>query len=103
MRDDSASCDSTSRDSTSRIVGPHAPGVLEQAVDDDLIVYSPSSESYFTLNRTAREVWSLADGTRTVDGIADELASRYGVEPSIVRADVAEIVQGFVEAALLSV
>ena len=83
-------------------VGPHASGVLEQAVDDDLIVYSPSSERYFTLNRTAREVWAMADGTRTVDGIAEELAGRYGVEPSIVKADIAEIVRGFVEADLLS-
>ena len=50
------------------LIGPHRSDVMEQAVDDDLIVFDPSSESYYTLNRTAREVWELADGYRQETG-----------------------------------
>ncbi len=83
------------------LVGPRAPGVLEQAVDDDLIVFNPANEGYFTLNRSAREVWELADGTDTASGIAATLAQRYGVDAGELHADVAEIIASFREAGLV--
>ena len=77
------------------IVGPHAPGVMEEAVDDDLIVFNPATESYFTLNRTAREVWELADGTRTEAAIVGVIADRYEVGIADVAQDVGEIISSF--------
>ena len=82
-------------------VGPHAPGVLEQSVDDDLIVFNPTDESYYTLNRTAREVWELADGSRTVDGVVAHLAAEYGAEPADLHDDVAGIIAGLRETGLI--
>ncbi|MCP3975303.1 MAG: HPr-rel-A system PqqD family peptide chaperone [bacterium] len=87
-------------DSTT-FIGPHAAGVMEQAVDDDLIVFDPDSESYYTLNRTAREVWELADGTRTATIIAETLAARYEAEPAQVAPDVAAIIANLAEAGLI--
>lgn len=83
------------------LVGPHVPGVLEQAVDEDLIVYNPATENYFTLNRTARGVWELADGTRTGAAIAAVLADEYGVDAADVVDDVNEIIASFAEAGLI--
>ena len=82
-------------------VGPHAVGVLEQAVDDDLIVFNPETDTYFTLNRSAREVWELADGTRSASEIAAALAERYGVDLHQVEADISEIISGFSETGLI--
>ena len=82
-------------------VGPHAPGVLEQAVDDDLIVFNPATDAYYTLNRSAREVWELADGSRSAPEIAAVLADRYEVGLEQVLPDVAEIIDGFKTAGLI--
>ena len=83
------------------MVGPHSAGVLEQAVVDDLIVFNPASDTYFTLNRSAREVWELADGTRTAPEIAATLAARYEVDLNQIREDIAEIISGFKETGLI--
>ena len=86
---------------SNEMVGPHAAGVLEQVVDDDLIVFNPASDTYFTLNRTAREAWELADGTRSASEIAAALADRYGVDLDQIRDDIVEIISGFKETGLL--
>ena len=83
------------------MVGPHSAGVLEQAVDEDLIVFNPASDTYFTLNRSAREVWELADGTRSASEIAAELANSYEVDLDRIREDIAEIITGFKETGLI--
>ena len=83
------------------LIGPHRSDVMEQAVDDDLIVFDPSSESYYTLNRTAREVWELADGTRTATGIAKKLADRYQTDTAQVAPDVAAIIANLANAGLI--
>lgn len=82
-------------------IGPHAQGVMEQAVDDDLIVFDPKTERYYTLNRTAREVWELADGTRTAGDIAAVLAERYDADAAQVAPDVADIIAHLADAGLL--
>ena len=83
------------------VVGPHADGVMEQAVDDELILFNPGTETYFTLNRSAREVWDLADGTRSLPEIAAELGERYGMNATDLEADVSGIIDSFREAGLL--
>lgn len=83
------------------MVGPHAAGVLEQAVDDDLIVFSPANDTYFTLNRSAREVWELADGTRSASEIAATLADRYEVDVEQIRDEIFGIISGFRDTGLI--
>ncbi len=82
-------------------VGPRAPGVLEEPVDDELIVFSPATEDFYTLNRSAREVWELADGTLTAGGITETLATRYEEAPEAIAASVAAIIAEFREAGLI--
>ena len=74
---------------------------MEQAVDDELILFNPTTETYYTLNRSAREVWELADGTRSLDDIARDLGSRYGINAEALRDDVATIINGFADAGLI--
>ena len=83
------------------VIGPHADGIMEQVVDDELILYNPVTESYFTLNRSAREVWELADGTMHAHEIALTLAERYGIASVVLEADVVGIIENFREADLL--
>lgn len=83
------------------LIGPAAPDVMVQAVDDDLIIFDPQSEEYYTLNRTAREVWELADGTRTADNITRVLAERYAAEAAAIAPDVDAIIANLTAAKLI--
>jgi hypothetical protein len=51
-------------------------------------------KQYHVLNATAGRIWSLADGTRTIDQITEEIASEYGMNPSAIEADVVDTVNG---------
>lgn len=83
------------------LVGPHAEGVMEQPVDDEMILFNPATEAYFTLNRSAREVWELADGTLSVEEITGELAKRYGMDQHELSEDVVAIIASFRDASLI--
>ncbi len=82
-------------------IGPHTAGVLQQSVDDELILFDSHTDSYFTLNRTAREVWELSDGTRTAGDIASIVAARYDMEPGDLLGGVPDIIQEFRHAKLI--
>lgn len=90
-------------DLEAEVVGPRVESVMEQAVDDELILFNPGTETYFTLNRSAREVWELADGSNTLQDIAAELAQRYEMSSDLLIEDVRTIVGSFREAGLLAV
>lgn len=74
---------------------------MEQPVDDELILFNPATETYFTLNRSAREVWELSNSTHTLDEIAKELANRYDMAPAALLEDVTAIVESFRDANLI--
>ncbi len=54
------------------------------------------------LSRTAGRVLQLADGTLTVDSIAERFASEYSIDGERARADVAKILAEFQRLGLLS-
>jgi len=83
------------------LIGPTAPDVMVQAVEDDLIVFDPQRDEYYTLNRTAREVWELADGTRTAETITRVLAERYEIDPAVIVPDVSAIIAHLTAAKLI--
>jgi len=64
------------------------PGVVTCEVLDELVAYSPASSQAVSLNVSARAIWELCDGTRTLDDICNELSESAGMPPEALRADV---------------
>ena len=62
----------------------------------------PSTATAFALNRTARDVWALADGTSTVEQVVATLARFYRVVPETIAHDVHEVLVALTEAGLLA-
>ena len=60
---------------------------------DEYLIYDRDSDHVHVLNRTAREVFLLCDGSRTAEQIAAELARKFGVEPSVTLVDTRETLQ----------
>jgi hypothetical protein len=54
-------------------------GLRTEAILDEVIVYDIEGKKAHCLNRAAATVWELADGTRSIQTIASELARRTGI------------------------
>lgn len=83
-------------------VGPPAPHVVETEVEGEVSLYDPRREEVAFLNETASRIWRLADGTRTLKELIEELAGTYGISPDEIRPQVTETVRGLVDQGLLS-
>jgi hypothetical protein len=74
-----------------------AAGVIECALPDELLLHLPGSAVAITLNASARAVWELCDGRRSLAAIAGALAERFdaaaGEIPGAVRDAVQELVR----------
>lgn len=70
-----------------------AADVVFQRVPDGGVLYAAASEAYFGLNRVGAEAWELLPPvTSTLEELAARLAERHpDVDPAVVRADVAEL------------
>ena len=65
-----------------------ASEVVCSEVLDELVAYVPATSQAVSLNTSARAIWELCDGTRTVDDICSELSEPTGMPPEALRADV---------------
>ncbi len=73
-----------------------------KSVDENVLVYDARADMIHMLSRTAGRVLQLADGTLTVDSIAERFASEYSIDGERARADVAKILAEFQRLGLLS-
>jgi len=71
------------------------PTVIFQRLDVGAVLFLPSTELYFALNDVGSWLWErLSIGARTPAELALDLSARFpDVDPSIIRADVDELVQ----------
>ena len=70
----------------------HKPGVLHYDVLDEMVVYCPDSMQAASLNESARAIWELCDGTRTIEDICTELASQVGLPKEQLQDDVNSVI-----------
>jgi hypothetical protein len=66
----------------------HESGVLHYRIFDEMVIYRPSTSQAASLNESARAIWELCDGTRTMEEICLELAKPLGLQPAQLREDV---------------
>ncbi len=53
-----------------------------------MVLYDPRADAAIGLNLTASAIWSLCDGSRSIQEITFELAREVGTEPEAIIADV---------------
>lgn len=69
--------------------------LLQESLLDELLVYDPVRREAFTLNRSARAVWVLCDGRRTIVEIAAELAGWTRLPVDALVVDVRASIEAF--------
>ena len=65
--------------------------VLAQAAGETVILLTPDSGEYFTLNEVGGRIWELADGSRSVSEIAGVLVDEYEAPLEDIQADALEL------------
>jgi hypothetical protein len=80
-----------------------ARGVLNYRLADDMVVYDPVRSQAASLNGTARAVWDLCDGSRSVHMLCNAIVERFDVSPEEASTQVHDAVEQLFELGLLCV
>jgi pyrroloquinoline quinone biosynthesis protein D len=65
--------------------------VLAQAAGATVVLLTPDTGEYYTLNEVGGRIWELADGTRTAAEIGGVLQEEYEAPAEEIAADVLEV------------
>ncbi len=65
-----------------------AEGVINRALDGEAVLIHPQQGRVRVLNSVGARVWELADGTRSIGEIAEQLSAEYDVGLDRVQEDV---------------
>ena len=79
-----------------------AAGVIGRDSGDEYLFRSPDGGRIHVLNGTARAIYLLCDGSRTIEDVAAELSARYEVDPPTAGDDVRELVEELLGLGLLA-
>ena len=79
-----------------------APGNHGRDAGDECLFRDSDGMRIHVLNRTAREIYLLCDGSRSAAEVAGELVHRYTVDPGTALTDVDDLVDLLVQLGILS-
>ena len=74
---------------------------MAQHVLEEMVLYDEQTEIGYSLNASARSIWDLCDGARSIQDICSALAGDLQVEPELLQDDVLEAVNNLAQLGLL--
>ena len=63
-------------------------GVIAQQVLEEMVLYDSNTEMGYSLNGSARKIWDLCDGKRSLTVICSEIAKELQIDAELLRDDV---------------
>jgi hypothetical protein len=86
----------------SRHASPHrVPGLVECELPEELLLHRPGGPVVLSLNATARAVWELCDGRRSIEAIALDLTRRFQAPAGEILVAVESVVQELADLGLI--
>ena len=83
-----------------------APGRSADAVtadfDSEVVIYHRHTGEVHRLDSIGALVWRFLDGRTTVEQLVEDLSTAFGVDPGVVRTDVADLLERLGDASLLA-
>lgn len=77
------------------------PDTPARTIDGEAIVITPHDSTLHTLNETATFIWDRADGTKTLEEIAQEMLEAFEVDEATLREDALAFVEEAIEKGLM--
>jgi Coenzyme PQQ synthesis protein D (PqqD) len=72
-------------------------------IDDELVMVSINSGSYFVLNLSALRIWELLESPLSITGICDKLMEEFEIDPRICQSEVLNFVEKLHEKQIIKV
>jgi hypothetical protein len=79
----------------------HAPGVLEQALDDEVLLLAADGHDVVHLDPVAASLWAELRTGAPLERVTAALAETWAVEPQRLVADLSPVVDALLAAELL--
>ena len=79
----------------------HHPDTASRLFDGEAVIVSPSKNMVRMLNSVGGRIWELADGSRSLAEIIEQIVQEYEVEPQEAGVSVAGFVQELVDRGML--
>lgn len=70
-------------------------GITDCSLSDEAVLYSSECGKALSLNSSAKAVWELCDGSRTIVEISQELGKRFGCSGTELLSDVITAISEF--------
>ena len=81
---------------------PAAANQGSRDLGDEYLFYDSQGDQVHVLNGSAREIFLLCDGTRTVEEIAEAFSAAYEADAGAARKDADRIIRQLADLGLLS-
>lgn len=78
-------------------------GVVAQHVLEEMVLYDGETEMGYSLNPSARSIWELCDGQRTLEGICQAIGSELNISADHLHEDVKIAVSQLMSLGLVNV
>ncbi|MDW7755892.1 MAG: PqqD family peptide modification chaperone [Brevefilum sp.] len=77
--------------------------IFSGQIDDELVMVSIDSGSYYVLNSTALRIWELLESPLSISEICDKLIKEYEIDPQACRTEVVKFVKLLEEKQIITV
>lgn len=74
-----------------------SPFLAWRVIEGEAVIIAPQERELHMLNEVGTAIWRMADGSRTLQQIAQELSQTYEIAPEEVLPDVLAFAQEMVE------
>ena len=72
-------------------------------IDDELVMVSIDSGTYFVLNLTARRIWEILEAPMSINDVCDKLIDEYEIDPQTCKAEVLQFVEKLQEKQVITI
>jgi Coenzyme PQQ synthesis protein D (PqqD) len=79
------------------------PEVIASEADQDLIMVSLTTGSYYGISDVAREIWEAIERPKKVSDLVDDLTSNYHIDPCSCEEQTMSFLEALLEEGLLQV
>ena len=79
------------------------PGILQRDLGTEYVFYDASGERFHVLNETARDIYLMCDGSRTIHDIALALTAARDIDLATATRDTREAIEQMVRIGLLQI
>ena len=76
-------------------------GLSAKDLGDEYLVYDKAGDRFHILNGSAREIYLLCDGTRSVRQIVETMRDRFRIDPAVARRDTHEAIDRLIQLGVL--